>query len=467
VTDDAFAPGTLLAGKFRVVRLLGEGGMGSVFEIEHELTKHRRALKTLHAAMASSPSIVERFLREASAAGRVGNPHIVETFDAGVLESGEPYLVMEILRGEPLSHRIARGPMAIPEVVDLMGQACVGVAAAHAAGIVHRDLKPDNLFITTGADGRPFVKILDFGISKFDTTQTGGMQLTKEGSAMGTPYYMSPEQIRGVGNLDARADVYALGVILYECVTAKRPFESEVLTHLAVLIHAGQTEAIEQLRPDLPPGFADLVRFAMASDRERRMQSATELRAALERYGAVSDGVPFRPPTMPSASVHHPPSAVQARSLAATSGVGVSMRTPTPAPKKSHTGLIVSVAGLGLVTAAAGYFLLRASSDAAGPATAASSSETAASVTAEPTPKPEVTLAPAPSVTAPPTIASEKAAPPVAPAPPPAAGRPAAAPVPAASRPAVVSPVAPAPPAAPAKPTRAEEKGLAKDNPFK
>jgi serine/threonine-protein kinase len=109
--EDTFAPGTLLAGKFRVIRRLGEGGMGSVYEIEHELTKHRRALKMLHAAMAAMPSIVERFLREASAAGRVGNPHIAETFDAGVLATGEPYLVMELLRGEPLSARVARGPM--------------------------------------------------------------------------------------------------------------------------------------------------------------------------------------------------------------------------------------------------------------------------------------------------------------------------------------------------------------------
>src|SRR4051812_16159113 len=138
----ALEPGTVLAGRFRVVRCMGVGGMGAVYEIEHELTKHRRALKLLHAAMAQNKGVVERFLREASAAGRVGNQHIVETFDAGTLESGEPYLIMEMLRGQTLSDRIAKGPMPIAEVVDLVGQACDGVQAAHDAGIVHRDLKP-------------------------------------------------------------------------------------------------------------------------------------------------------------------------------------------------------------------------------------------------------------------------------------------------------------------------------------
>src|SRR5450432_532146 len=281
------APGTVLARKFRVVRCLGEGGMGAVYEIEHELTKHRRALKLLHASMAAVPSVVERLLREASAAGRVGNPHIVETFDAGVLDTGEPYLVMEILRGEPLSARIARGPMPVAEVVDLIAQSCAGVQAAHEAGIVHRDLKPDNLFVTD-VEGRPFVKLLDFGISKFDPSKTGGLQLTQEGAALGTPYYMPPEQIRGEGSLDARADVYALGVILYECLAGKRPYEAETLTQLAILIHTGQPVPITELRPDLPPGFADLVQRAMATDRTKRVQTASELRAALERYGAVS-----------------------------------------------------------------------------------------------------------------------------------------------------------------------------------
>jgi eukaryotic-like serine/threonine-protein kinase len=453
--EDTFAPGTLLAGKFRVIRRLGEGGMGSVYEIEHELTKHRRALKMLHAAMAAMPSIVERFLREASAAGRVGNPHIAETFDAGVLETGEPYLVMELLRGEPLSSRVARGPLLLHEVVDLIGQACVGVAAAHAAGIVHRDLKPDNLFVVD-VDGRPFVKILDFGISKFDSSQTGGMALTKEGAAMGTPYYMSPEQIRGVGNLDARADVYALGVILYECLAGKRPFESEVLTHLAVLIHAGDHQPLEQIRNDLPPGFAELVRHAMASDREKRMQSALELRQRLERYGNVS----FR--TQASLGSVAPPSAVQARSIAmATSGVGVSMQTPAPATKPQR-GLVAAVLGVvGLVVVGGGFLAVRGLSHVGSAAAGSSgaSTEAPSGVTAEPAPAKSAEPGPAvppaaPQAPSPVAIATDKAQPPAAPS--------AAHSAPAALHSAPVS-VTPTP----AKPGRSDERGLAKDNPFK
>ena len=443
--------------------------MGSVYEIEHEITKHRRALKMLHAAMAALPSIVERFLREASAAGRVGNPHIAETFDAGVLETGEPYLVMELLRGEPLSARVARGPLLLHEVVDLIGQACVGVAAAHAAGIVHRDLKPDNLFVVD-VDGRPFVKILDFGISKFDQNQTGGMALTKEGAAMGTPYYMSPEQIRGVSNLDARADVYALGVILYECLAGKRPFESDVLTHLAILIHAGDHQSLEQIRPDLPPGFAELVRHAMASDRDKRLQSALELRQRLERYGSVS----FR--TQASMSSLPPPNAaVQARSVAmATSGVGVSMRTPVQ-PKAQHRALLAVLAGFGLIGAIGIYLLVRVFSTASTVATvpSGSPSESTTSVVAEPSalhqtaaaaPGPAIVLAPAPGSADSAQPADVQAAPGARPPAPTGKAPPLAPSAAPSAQPALRS----APVSAPTgKPGRAEERGLAKDNPFK
>ena len=454
MSDGALAPGTLLAGKFRVVSRLGEGGMGSVYEIEHELTKHRRALKLLHKSMAALPSVVERFLREASAAGRVGNPHITETFDAGVLDSGEPYLVMEILRGEPLSARIARGKMPILEVVDLVGQAAAGVHAAHLAGIVHRDLKPDNLFITEGPDGRPFVKILDFGISKFDAKKTGGLQLTQEGAALGTPYYMPPEQIRGEGSLDARADVYALGVILYECLSGVRPFEAETLAHLAILIHTGQPAPISQHRPDLPPGFAELVHGAMATDRGQRTQTAGDLRGMLERYGPVGFRSQIRNSPLP------PPSIVPARSMS-TSAAGVSLRPA--APTKAPTPLLLAVSALGLSVAAAvggGLWWLHARSPALQIASAIPSQATSPTGVApqpdlvrEPAPRGSASAAPGPSVA--PAVADASAAP-----------SPAAAPGSARSLQSGLGSAAPR--VAPPRPAgRADERGLAKDNPFK
>jgi eukaryotic-like serine/threonine-protein kinase len=469
MSEGALAAGTLLAGKFRVVSLLGEGGMGAVYQIEHEITKHRRALKLLHASMAQMPSVVERFLREASAAGRVGNPHIVETFDAGVLDTGEPYLVMEILRGEPLSGRIARGPMPVLEVVDLVGQACGGVQAAHDAGIVHRDLKPDNLFLTEGADGRPFVKILDFGISKFDSAKTGGLQLTQEGAALGTPYYMPPEQIRGEGSLDARADVYALGVILYECLAGVRPFEAETLPHLAVLIHTGEAVPLSQHRPDLPPGFAELVHHAMTADRTQRTQTASELRAALEQFGSVA----FRT-RIPSGS-NPPLSVVPARSLAprplATSGAGVSMGASASSSPKKQGPLLLALAGVGLVAAGAAGAGLWWHHNQGVATDIASAAPVVPGPVEPPSAAPSTAAQPAPTSAAPSAAlsASEKPArPSVAPAladPRFALGAPAAS-ASAAPR-SAQSALGSAAPHGAASHGRADERGLAKDNPFK
>jgi eukaryotic-like serine/threonine-protein kinase len=300
--DSVLAPGSVIAGKFRVVRPLGVGGMGKVYEVEHELTRHRRALKVLHAG--SGTDVVERFVREASAAARIGNPHVAQTFDAGRLEGGEPYLLMELLDGETLEARLHRaGPIDPGELSALIHQACEGIQAAHEAGIIHRDLKPDNIFVEVREEG-PFVKILDFGISKFDPGQTGAPGITRDGSVMGTPYYMAPEQVRGASSIDARTDVYALGVILYECACGKRPFDATSVEHLAVLIHQGRAVPLVERAPSLPRTFCEIVARAMATDPRDRFESARALAdalAPLRRHVIRSDAGDRATSTSPSA----------------------------------------------------------------------------------------------------------------------------------------------------------------------
>ena len=226
------------------------------------------------------PDVVTRFLREASAAGRIGNPHIVETFDAGKLETGEPYIVMELLSRRSLASLLERRRrLPVAEAVDILLQACEGVQAAHEAGIVHRDLKPENLFLAQSP--RVFVKIVDFGISKFVADHTGVGSLTLEGSALGTPFYMPPEQVRGDKNVDLQADVYALGVVLYECVTGRKPFIAETLPHLSVLIHEGKYPPASEIVPGLPPALESVISRALAVEKRDRFQSVRELAARL------------------------------------------------------------------------------------------------------------------------------------------------------------------------------------------
>ncbi len=277
--------GTILGKKFLVRRSIGSGGMGSVYEVEHVVTKRVGALKLLHESYASVGPVVERFLREASAAGRIGNRHIVETYDAGELPSGEPYILMELLSGTSVRELLARrGRLGFEEARDIVLQAAEGLAAAHAAGIVHRDIKPDNLFVCDGE--RAFVKVLDFGISKF-TDLHGVQRLTSEGAALGTPHYMAPEQVVSKREIDARVDVYALGVVLYECITGKVPFDAESLPALSVKIFEGKYAPAGEVAEDVPAGLDGVLSKALARDPNQRFASVQELRDALEALDAA------------------------------------------------------------------------------------------------------------------------------------------------------------------------------------
>jgi serine/threonine-protein kinase len=280
-------PGSLLGGKFRIDRLLGAGAMGTVYAIDHELTRHKRALKLLHPAVQNIPDIVRRFLNEASAAGRAGNPHLVETFDAGTLPSGEPYVVMELLEGETLGALLRReGALAPAFAAELVAQAAEGMEAAHRAGIIHRDLKPENLFVTT-RDCLPFIKIMDFGVSKFATGTSSGMRGTQAGMVYGSPAYMSPEQITGQTGIDGRTDVFALGVVLFECLTGALPFDGPTVEVLMVKVLRGDLPLIESLRPGLPPALGEVVRRALMPNREERVPTALALAEALAPFRAL------------------------------------------------------------------------------------------------------------------------------------------------------------------------------------
>ena len=277
--------GTLLQGKYRLVHQIGEGGMGTVYEAQHEQIRRRVAVKVLSPELAHDPDAVARFRREAEAAGQIGHDNICEVMDFGIAPGGAPYLVMPLLRGRPLSQVIQEaGPMPVDRACDVVGQILAALSAAHGQGIVHRDLKPENVFVTRVGDRDDFVKVLDFGISKVLRGPTLGgpkKDLTRTGSVLGTPHYMAPEQARGAKDIDARVDIYATGVILYEMLTATRPFDGETVNEVLWKIWNQPVVPPRSLRHDLPADLERVVLTAMARERDDRFPTAEVFRQAL------------------------------------------------------------------------------------------------------------------------------------------------------------------------------------------
>jgi serine/threonine-protein kinase len=309
-------------GRYKIIRPIAEGGMGTVFLAEHWLIKRRVAMKILHAELAHDATIIRRFMNEALAAGTLGHPNIVESTDMGFTKADVPYIVFEDLEGTVLSDEIARiGTIPAARAMKIAYQIASALEVAHEAGIVHRDLKSDNIFLTDKAERGDHVKVLDFGISRFlaasDKTGHGG-------NLLGTPEFMAPEQILTPDAVDKRADVYAFGVVLYEMLTGGVPFKIEVdpdrITQGRGELDLQAThELLDRIVNEPPPllecadapiGLAEMIsEKLLTKDREQRYQSMTEARAALEAFAGVLPGGPITipPPVNGDSHKHRPP----------------------------------------------------------------------------------------------------------------------------------------------------------------
>ncbi len=280
--------GDVLVGKYEVERVLGVGGMGVVVAARHLHLGQRVAIKFIRGAALIDPNVVNRFLVEARAAAALSSEHVARVIDVGTLETGAPYLVMEHLTGVDLDQFLHdNGPIAVPLAVGFVLQACEAIGEAHVKGIVHRDLKPSNLFLSQRMDSTALVKVLDFGISKASQQEGIPQNLTASGTIVGSPIYMSPEQIRDAKRVDARSDVWSLGVILYELLTGVTPFAGETLGQTFARVLSEEPTPIERVRPDVPPALASTIRRCLERDLTLRIQNVGELALGL---------APFAPP---------------------------------------------------------------------------------------------------------------------------------------------------------------------------
>ena len=462
----------LVAAKYEIVRLIGRGGMGSVWEGRHASLGTRVAVKFIDPEYARSKDAQSRFVNEARAVATIQSKHAIQIFDHGVTDDGRPYIVMELLVGEPLDKRLERvGRMSLPETARMIVQVCRALQRAHDAGIIHRDLKPENIFLVRSPDDDDEIaKVLDFGIAKIKGPpgEKGMTSSTKTGAVLGTPYYMSPEQARGLRTIDHRSDLWSLGVIAFKCVTGVLPFDGESVGDLLVKICTLSPPRPSMAIAGLPPTFDAWFLRALESEPSRRFSTAAELAEALGFVAGISvkRGAASNPEGTPAMteSPGRLPFVPNAATPLATAGMtSAPFVTSTSIPKSSKSAIFVVIAAA-LLGATIGVFAvvkyLSASKDipasAASPAPASArppdttppTSVTSLSTLAVPSSIPEI-VPPLKSSTPTPTVVRARPpilAPPAAKAP----SAPTAVPSPIASLP---TPSAqPARPASPSKP---------------
>jgi len=350
-----------IAGKYRLTRLIGRGGMGSVWEAEHLSLGTTFALKVIGGEGGIDEETRLRFLNEARAAARLQSRHVVRVFDHGVTESGEPYIAMELLRGEPLSLRLARvGKLSLQETATIMGQTARALSQAHDMGIIHRDLKPENIFLTRELHvEEEFVKVVDFGIAKLPKTPSDVSPDTRTGEIMGTPYYMSPEQARGIKTADQRADLWSLGVIAYRCAVGCLPFDGNTLVDLMIRITTSPIPVPSEKCPTLPRDFDSWFHKAVARDPEDRFATAMDLAAELARIA----GIPFNREASLRSRISSldaaPPAAFPSSANATSPKVYSSTLGRSPASSQRTGIALAAIAATAVVAGFAAFALVR------------------------------------------------------------------------------------------------------------